>query len=109
MNPKELEREVLQMKMMITEMHALLVLGRKPAPPGAEEYKLAIEAMADNADTTLLSAYLKRGGEVYKTETIWPDAAGQKGRSYVPRRRSAKLPTTSHTPIVKARATTSMA
>lgn len=109
---KSLEQRIRQIEDMITEIHAVVVMGKTPAPPGAEEYKRAIEEMADTGGTALLSLFLKRGGIVPKAETIWPNAAVQRGGSnassrYRPRaggrdggRRSESLPTAAITPVM---------
>ena len=100
------------MEEMVAEIRDVVLLGKTPAPPGAEEYKRAIEAMADGRGTALLSLFLKRGGVVPKAETIWPNAAVQRGGSnapsrYRPRaggrdggRRSESLPTAAITPVM---------
>jgi hypothetical protein len=68
-------------------------MGQTPAPPGVEEYKRAMEAWAIDGDRSRIDQYLKRGGKVFKAETVYPDAAVQRGGSNASRRRSANLPT----------------
>ena len=75
---KTLEQRMKALEEMIAEIHAVTVMGQAPTPPGAEEYKRAVEAAVDG-DMTPLSRYLKRGGQVFKAETIYPDAAMQRG------------------------------
>lgn len=96
---------------MIAEIRDIVLLGKTPAPPGAAEYKRAVEAMADG-DIAPLTLYLRRGGVIPKAETIWPTAAVQRGGSNAPRRyrpraggrdagrRSESLPTVATTPVM---------
>ena len=63
---------------MVAEIHAALVMGREPPPPGIEEYKRAVEAMVDG-DMAPLRIYLQRGGVVPKAGTVFSDAAAQRG------------------------------
>lgn len=90
---KSLEQRMKALEEMVTEIHAVLVLGKTPAPLDAEQWRSAYNAFLEG-DKQPLSLCLKRsGGHVPKTETIWPTAAEQRGGSNAPRRRSASLPT----------------
>lgn len=96
---KSIEQRIKTIEEMIAEIHAILVMGKAPAPPGAAEYKRAIEAMAEG-NMAPLTLYLRRGGIVPKAETIWPTAAMQRGGSNAHRRRPANLPTAATTPVM---------
>jgi len=90
---KSLEQRIRQIEDMIIEIHAVVVMGNTPAPPDAEKWRRAYDAFLEG-DKAPLSLCLKlSGGKVPKAETIYPDAAVQRGRSYAPKRRSANLPT----------------
>ena len=100
--PRTLEHRMKALEEMITEIHAVLILGKTPAPLDAEQWRRAFAALLEG-DKQPLSLCLKRsGGHVPKTETIFPDAAEQRGGSVMmqgrrfsaPRHRSANLPTT---------------
>lgn len=80
-----LEARIRKLEDMIADIHAVLVQGREPSPPGLEEYRGALDAMAEG-DMMPLKSYLKRGGIVPKAETLFPDMAVQRGRK-------ANLPT----------------
>lgn len=67
------EREILLLKQKIDEIHAVLVLGKKPMPPGVAEYKHALQAMVEG-DRSLINDYLAKGGKVYPPEEVYPDA-----------------------------------
>jgi hypothetical protein len=77
------EQRLRVLEEMVTEIHAVLVMGKTPAPPGAVEYKRALEAMTEG-DMAPMTSYLRRGGEVLKAETIYPEAAMQRGRKGKP-------------------------
>jgi len=72
---KSLEQRIRQIEDMITEIHAVVVMGKTP-----------------------MTLYLQRGGKVLKAEEVYGPAAVQKGGSNAsrhskPGRRSANLPT----------------
>ena len=106
---KTLEQRIKALEEMMAEIHNIPVISQALPPPDAEKYKHAVEAAVDG-DWMPLKLYLKRGGQVYKAETIYPDAAVQRGGSnassrYRPRaggrdggRRSANLPTAATIP-----------
>jgi len=113
--PRTIEQRIKALEEMVAEIRDVALLGKTPPPPGAEEYKRAIEAMADGRGTAMLSLFLKRGGIAPKAETIWPNAAVQRGGSNAPsryrlragdravgagRRRSANLPTVAIIPVM---------
>jgi hypothetical protein len=89
-----IERRIQAIEDMIAEIHAVLVLGREPAPPGVEEYLRALQAL-ETGDKSPLTSYLKRGGKVPKAETILGTAAMQRG----PARRRANLPPAARIPV----------
>jgi len=95
---RTIEQRMKVLEEMIAEIHACVVMGQA-AVPGEAEYRRAIDAAVDG-NMKPLSLYLSRGGVVPKAETIYPDAAVQRGRSNAPKRRSANLPTAATTPVM---------
>lgn len=59
----------------VEEIHAAIASNHKSGIPGIDEYRSALEAMAEG-DMAPLKSYLKRGGMVPKAETLFPDMAG---------------------------------
>jgi hypothetical protein len=107
---KTIEQRIKALEEMVTEIHAVTVMGQVPAPPDAEKWRRAYDAFLAG-DKAPLSLCLKlSGGIVPKAETIYPDAAVQRGGSHAPYRRrprasdgnggrrSANLPTAATTP-----------
>ncbi len=83
---KTIEQRMKAMEEMIIQIHAVMVLGKKPAPPDVEQWRHAYEAFA-TGDNGPLSLCIKRnGGIIPEPETIYPDAAVQRGGSNAPSR-----------------------
>ena len=83
----------------VEEIHAVIASNHKSGVPGIDEYRRALEAMAEG-DMAPLKSYLKRGGMIPKAETIFPEMAAQ-------RVRKENLPTakkTGHAPGQRAAA-----
>jgi hypothetical protein len=59
----------------VEEIHAVVASSHKSEVPGIDEYRGALDAMAEG-DMTPLKSYLKRGGMIPKAETIFPEMAG---------------------------------
>ncbi len=70
---RNLEQRITVIEGMVAEIHAALVQGRVPPPPGIEEYRRAVEAMTDG-DMEPLRLYLKRGGKVPDARTAFPES-----------------------------------
>jgi hypothetical protein len=76
---KSIEQRLKIIEEIISEIHAVLVLGKAPAAPDAEQWRRALDAFLEG-DKEPLSLCLKRnGGIVPKAETIYPEAAEQRG------------------------------
>lgn len=82
---KSTEERLANIEAMITEIYATTVMGKKPLPPGAAEYKRAVEAMV-RGDKEPLAEYMRKGGQILENGIIFPEADVQRGRK-------ANLPT----------------
>jgi hypothetical protein len=58
-----LEKRIKALEDMVSDIHAVLVQGRAPAPPGDDEYYHALMESVSADDPTALLSYLKRGGK----------------------------------------------
>ena len=89
---KTIEQRIAIIEEMIIEIHSVLVMGKTSPPPGLSEYRRAIEALVDG-DKKPLADYMRNGGKILSSETVFPNAAVQRGGSGAQRRRSTNLTT----------------
>jgi len=69
------EKQIAELREMISEIHTFLFAGKAPAPAD-EEYKKAIEAMVDGNPAPLARYCRRTGGIVPKADTIYPVERG---------------------------------
>ena len=109
---RTIEQRIRSLEEMVADIHAVLILGKPPAPLDAEQWRRAYNALLKGDVAPLRLCLERSGGIVPKTETIFPEAAAQRGGSNASRRyrpsasggdagrRSANLPTAAIIPVM---------